>query len=296
MAENLRNHILIVSLPRSGSTVLTNMLDARKDILCLPECFFPAALEFVSDEEMRDREFLAGLFVESCTDGSPLTVDEARDCIMPTKVETLERIAETIASKYGRKPDESRIVVWKCTRMVGLWRFWTSVGGRFVILSRPPINVYESQFRVHFGLKNRNPARFALFEASYLAAFKEYPAERTFRLDYASIPDSIDILARWMGSRAGISDECRTGGVLSMSGRQYWHKNIGNAFQNKDEEKAANVNTWQRVMYVTAKFFLRRLGPVARLARTVADKRQMAALRGNAGKKKTLVPELARHE
>jgi hypothetical protein len=41
-----------------------------------------------------------------------------------------------------------KAVVWKTTRIVGRWKVFARAGGRFIVLRRNPLNVFESQFRV----------------------------------------------------------------------------------------------------------------------------------------------------
>jgi hypothetical protein len=273
--------VFIVSVPRSGSTVLTNMLDKHEDVLCLPETFFPGVMELADEAEWKDRRWMAALFVVSCSDGSPLELDEAETCIRENRQDTLDALAEAIALKAGRDPAKIRTVVWKFTRMVGCWRFAASVGGRFIILQRNPLNVYESQFRVSFGDKNRNPARFALFSSSYEAAFSDYPEERTFRLDYPGIPASMPRLLEWIGSTAA-PREAESGSMGEISGQRPWHTEIDKPFRNDDARKLKNLSAWQTAGYHVSRALLSLMPSIARKARTMADQRQMNALRAQA--------------
>jgi hypothetical protein len=104
--------LYITSLPRSGSTVLTRILDQLEDVLCLPESFFAAALSHVSADEWRDKRRMAALFVVCCSDGSPLTLEEAESCIHADKEQTLDALASAVAVKAGRDPAKVRIVAW----------------------------------------------------------------------------------------------------------------------------------------------------------------------------------------
>lgn len=275
--------IFIVSVPRSGSTLLTNLLDSNDDVICPPESFFPAVLEMLDASEMRDRRKIAALFVVSCSDGSPLTLHEAEVCIRPDKHETLDALAIAIARKLGRDPDKIRTVVWKFTRMVGCCKFAADIGGKFIVLHRNPLNVYESQFRVPFGEKNKNPLRFALFAASYDIAFKEYPKDRLLQLDYPQIPQRLAEIVRWIGS-SGTSRELSTGNLKAVSDENPWHSNINKPFDNRDAEKLGNLKWWQRAGFHMGRTILNQLGPLAKKARCLADQRQMSALRSQASK------------
>lgn len=273
--------VFIVSVPRSGSTVLTNMLDKYEDVLCLPESFFPAVLELATDDELKDCRWMAALFVVSCSDGSPLELDEAEACIRENRQDTLDALANAIALKVGRNPAQIRTVVWKFTRMVGCRRFAASVGGRFIILHRNPLNVYESQFRVPFGDKNRNPARFALFSASYETAFSDYPDGKTLRLNYPEIPVSMPRVLDWIGSSTTLRG-ASAGGMGEISGQRPWHAEIDKPFKNDDARKLKNLSPWQTASYRLIRAALSLMPFVTRKARTMADQRQMAALRAQA--------------
>lgn len=273
--------IFIVSVPRSGSTLLTNLLDTSEDVVCPPESFFPAVLEMLDASEMHDRRKIAALFVVSCSDGSPLTLDEAEACIKLSKHETLDALAIAIAVKLGRDPAPIKTVVWKFTRMVGCWKFASEIGGKFIILHRNLHNVYESQFRVPFGAKNKNPARFALFSASYDAAFSGYPNERTLWLDYPEIPSRMTEIVKWIGS-SGRKRESNNNTLNAVSDKNPWHANINKPFDNRDAEKLRNLKWWQSTGFRLSRTLLKPLGPLNRKARLLADKRQMAALRTQA--------------
>jgi hypothetical protein len=265
-------------MPRSGSTVLTNILDANEDVICPPESSFPAALEWITPEEMSDCKKIGALFVVSCSDGSPLTVAEAADCVTCDKHETLDNLALAIARKMGRAPEKIQSVVWKFTRMVGSWHFAAGIGGRFIILQRNLLNVYESQFRVPFGIKNRAPTRFALFASSYEAAFRSYPSDATFRLDYSEIPQLLPKIERWIGS-SGVKRMASTGTLDQTAARNPWHSNIKNPFEDRDSVKIKNLSIWQARSVKITFFVLRCLWPLCITVRWLVDRRQMQAMR-----------------
>ncbi len=271
----------IVSVPRSGSTLLTNLLDAYEDVVCPPESFFPAVLEMLDPADLSEKRKIAALFVVSCSDGSPLTVQEAEACILPDKGRTLDALALAIAAKMGRSPSAITAVVWKYTRMVGCWRFPVAHGGRFIILHRNLLNVYESQFRVPFGEKNKNPVRFALFSSSYAVAFAEYPADQTLELEYPEIPARMPELVAWIGS-AGRKREASAGTLDEIAGKNPWHANINKPFENKDPEKLKNLAGWQTAGFYFGQIIFGTLGFLTRKARRIADIRQMESLRQQA--------------
>ncbi len=273
----------IASLPRSGSTVLTTMLDRREGVVCLPESFFPWALQSLGERKMQDRDFVAALFLASCPDGSPLTFGEARACVRATKAETMDALAATFAEKLGRGGPSLKVAVWKATRLTGRWRAAGDAGGKFVILHRNPLNVYESQFRVDFGMKNRNPFRFCLFEASYAAAFATYPAAMTYELDYSNIPERLDELAAWLGAGATVRS-ANGSSFTDLSGQMPWHTEIGKPFTDRDAEKRENLSPATVSAIRSWRNFFRLLTPLNRMARIFADRRQMKSLEASARK------------
>lgn len=269
--------LFVASLPRSGSTVLTHMLDQREDVLALPESFFPATLELVDDATFSQRELMAGLFIASCSDGAPLDFNETLECITPDRKETLDRLATAIARHMERDPAKIRVVIWKATRIVGCWKFAESMGGRFLILDRPLLNIYNSQFRVHFGQKNRNPLRFSLFAASYEWAFRHYPANKTRRLAYANIPSEIEAIAKWAGSEGKMRAEGESA-VSRTAGNNAWHSGIGSQFQNRDREKLAEVKKFDAMAIRVFTTVIQLIPLFARFSRTIADRRQFRKL------------------
>jgi hypothetical protein len=274
-------HNFILSLPRSGSTVLTRMLANRKDVLCLPETFFPHLADHLSNDDWVDARKIGALFVASCSDGSPLTLDEASDCVCANPLSTLNRIAMLVATKEGRDPAEINAVVWKSTRLVGSVRVASSTGGRFLVLHRPRLNVFESQFRVPFGKRNENPMRFALFAASYDAAFQTLPPQHTLHIDYAEIPKRLDEIFDWMGSQ-NINPMRNSGLLENTAGKRTWHSAIDKPFENEDAQKIANLNKQQKTLFKISEFVLSQMPAIARCARQRADIRQVRALHKHA--------------
>lgn len=271
-----RKRLFIVSVPRSGSTVLTTMLDQYQDVLCLPEAYFPALLDTLDQDEFKNTERVASLFMATCLDGSPLTFEEARDCVCDDKLATLEAIESQVAIKYGRDPGSIRVVVWKYTRYVGKLPDLDRYNGHFVTLRRDPLNVFESQFRVDFGEKNRSTLRFALFESSYKAAFRAYPKERTLKIDYPDLPAAVPVILRTAGS-SGIKRDQSSGGLGDYSGNKPWHSEITKPFKNTDPEKLRNLSKNQRITYRLSSGSLNLLPFIGFLARKAADHRETGA-------------------
>jgi hypothetical protein len=279
----IKNTSLVLSLPRSGSTVLTSMLARRADVLCLPESFFPGLLDWLTPEDWNDPEWMAALFCASCSDGSPLTIDEAMPCMEGGAERGLAALARRVAEKDGRDPDAIRAVVWKATRLVGSHRTTDSLGWKYVILKRPEINVFESQFRVPFGMKNRDPLRFALFAASYEAAFRSYPVERKKEVRYGDIPRDLGGILDWIGS-SGVEEGQADSKVLARTaGTKPWHAAIGSEFRDDDAAKLANLDARLKGRFEKARRLIGILPILGGLARQRADRRQADALRNAAG-------------
>jgi hypothetical protein len=232
----------ILSLPRSGSTVLTSMLDQRKGVISPPESSFPQMLGLATAAERRDPRRLAALYIASTFPGTPLKLDEAESCMNGNDEEILTGIGKALAVKLGRDPDDITCVVWKTTRTISKNRGPLSTSGRFVILRRHPHNVFESQFRVHFGMHNRNPLRFAAFRESYEWAFSRIPRERKFELDYEEIPGKLGKLMEFLG----IEDRgLWEGGALSLqqvAESRPWLAQILSEFRSDDAEKRARLD------------------------------------------------------
>jgi hypothetical protein len=257
------------------------MLSAREDVICLPETFFPHMLDYITADEWLDKRWVAALFVASCSDGCPLTLEESAKCVRDTHKETLESIAAEVACKEGRDPTTIQAAVWKATRLIGSNQSIRAIGGRAVILHRPRLNVFESQFRVPFGSHNHNPSRFALFAASYDAAFSKYKNIATMHVEYARIPEVLDEVFSWIGSVCA-NAATTTGSVKSMSGGRAWHSQIHKPFRNDDDQKISNLSNTLIHRFNITQSLLQLLPPVGALARHLADRRQASELKKKA--------------
>lgn len=236
------NLVYILSQPRSGSTVLTALLDKRKGVVCMPESSFPQVLGQISGKERGDRRWLAALYLGSTFPPTPLTLDDAEGCMTGSDAEILANLGKALASKLGRNPDEVRHVVWKTTRMVGMHQGPVAAGGRFVVLRRHPHNVFESQFRFDYGAKNRRPFRYAVFAQSYENVLAKCPRDRTFTMEYDDIPGvfpamfsflNIEDLGEW---NEGVSS------MEIVAANCSWLTQITGEFVNTDPEKRSRLD------------------------------------------------------
>ena len=237
----------ILSQPRSGSTVLSAMLDRRKGVVCMPESSFPQVLGAIRPEERADKRWLAALYMGSTfpplpRPPTPLTLDDAESCMRDSISDSLLNLGRAVASKLGRNPQEVTDVVWKTTRTPGMISGPLSTGGKFVVLRRHAHNVYESQFRVDFGKANQNPFRYGIFANSYENVFSRLPVGRPFEIDYERIPKDLANLLHFLE----IPDEGEWGTGSStidlVSQRAHWLTEATKEFKNDDASKRARLD------------------------------------------------------
>jgi len=231
----------ILSQPRSGSTVLTAILDKRKGVVCMPESSFPQALGVLSRKERADKRWMAALYLGSTFPPTPLSFDDALACMKGRDEDILNALGRSLAGKLGRNPDDVRTVVWKTTRTIGLHKGPLATSGRFVVLRRNPHNVFESQSRFEYGVRNRRPFRYAVFLQSYEHALSRLPSSRTFNLDYDETEERLPALLEYLR----IEDQ----GVWEAGGSSMdlvaescsWLTEITKDFCNTDPEKRARL-------------------------------------------------------
>lgn len=282
----------ILSQPRSGSTVLSAMLDRRKGVVCLPESSFPQVLGAITKKERQDKRWLAALYLGSTfpprpKPPTPLSIDEAEQCMQGSNEEILVALGKAVAAKIGHNPAEVSTVVWKTTRNIGMHRGPLSTSGNFVVLRRHLHSIYDSQFRVDFGIRNRRPYRFGVFTQSYEHAFSKLPVERTFQLDYEEIPERFAALLKFLGvkDRGERESGASTIDLVAQSGD--WLAQASQAFRNTDPEKRARMDTRQLKLVDRAQCITRPLrpfmGPVRRFydLRSMQDNRNEALLHYN---------------
>jgi len=269
----------VYSLPRSGSTVLIAELDRLKGVVCLPESYFPQILELLTQDELSDPAKLAAFFLASSPSGSLLSFEEAQTCMVPADwKKTLVRLGLACALKTNRNPSQVAIVIWKTTRIVGRWRLFAEAGGRFLVLRRNPLNVFDSQFRVDFGRYNRNPFRFAAFLESYEAVFSRLPKQITHFVEYESIPEQLPAIQAWFG----VGAEHWAEGVSSLAqthAKKTWHGGLMDGFQSRDLMKRKNITASQRFLLKTGQFTAKPIRPILGLLRDYYDREIMKQIR-----------------
>jgi hypothetical protein len=272
----------ILSLPRSGSTVLSAMLDRQKGIVSPPESSFPQILSVISERERSDKRWLAALYLGSTFVPTPLSLEEAEACMSGSNEEILVSLGLAIAAKLNRDPAQIQLIVWKTPRTVGMHEVPLSTRGRFVVLRRNPHNVFESQFRVEFGENNRNPYRFAIFRESYEHAFSRLPSDRVFELEYDSLPGILSALQSFLGvESAGEWDQYEAS--LDMAAKECSHmKNVTAVFENRDPQKRASLKSDQIASLERAMRLARPLRPLLGPIRAFYDRQSMVPIRERA--------------
>lgn len=267
--------VCIYSLPRSGSTALVAQFERYEGILCLPESYFPQLYEMLDSADRRDPDRLAALYLASSPDGCLLTFREVRDCFRTLDYrESLIEIGLRYAEKIGRDLAQVRAVVWKTTRLVGAYKRFAAAGGVFILLRRDSINIFDSQFRVGFGIHNRRPLRFMAFRESYEAVFAKLPKSQTKELVYKDIPERVPIVVKELGC-SGRYWGCGSSALGATSGRQGWHREVMGQFENRDRLKADNVTGRDRWLLGLGQVIFRPLRPFLGMARNYFDRKIM---------------------
>jgi hypothetical protein len=272
----------ILSLPRSGSTVLSALLDRQKGVVSPPESSFPQVLSVITDKERADKRWLAALYIGSTFVPTPLSLEEAEACMVGSDEEILVSLGLAIAEKLKRDSALIRLIVWKTPRTVGMSKVPLATSGKFVVLRRNPHNVFESQFRVAFGENNRNPYRFAIFRESYEHAFARLPRERVFEMEYDSLPGVLTPLQTYLGAEnTGEWEDYESS--LEMASKELSHmKTVTATFENKDPAKRANLQPSQIASLEFAIKLARPLRSLLGPVRAFYDRQSMGPIRERA--------------
>lgn len=272
----------IIARPRSGSTVLSALLDKRIGIVSPPESSFPQVLGVVSEKERRDHRWMAALYIGATFPPTPLNLDDAEACMEGSNEEVLIKLGMAVAKKLGRESEEIKGIVWKTPRTVGMHAGPLSTSGKFVILRRNSHNVFESQFRVSFGKNNRNPYRFAIFSESYEHAFSKVPEERKIDVHYDDLPRVIPDIMKFID----VPDEGeRIGGVSSLeeaARKCDWLSEVTQEFTNNDPAKRRRLDPAQVASLERAIKLARPLRAFLGLVRSYFDHQSMGPIRERA--------------
>lgn len=265
----------ILSQPRSGSTVLTAILDKRKGVVCMPESSFPQALGCLSKREREDKRWLAAVYLGSTFPPTPLTFEDALSCMDGSNEEIMTALGRSLAAKLGRDPGEVRTVVWKTTRTIGMHRGPLATHGRFILLRRHPHNVFESQSRFDYGVRNRNPFRYAIFAQSYEHALSRIPENRRFLLDYDDTEKRLPALLDFLEIEDRGPWESGGSSLDLVASSCSWLTQITEEFKNTDPEKRARLAPEMVATVDRALAMTRPLRPILGPVRAYFDKRSM---------------------
>jgi hypothetical protein len=239
--------IYILSLPRSGSSVLSAMMDQMRGVVSVPESAFPQVLGMIKTKERANKRWLAALYLGATMSPTPLSIDDAEECMTGTNHEILVQIGMAVARKMGREESEIKAVVWKTPKVTAALRGPLSTHGRFVVLRRNPHNVFESQFRFHFGANNRNPLRFAVFRESYESGFARIPKNLKIEIEYDSLPEAVGSILQFNGIKNNGRWPDYVPSLGMASEQCYWLNEINSDFVNRDPEKRNNLDPRQVV-------------------------------------------------
>jgi hypothetical protein len=278
------NLVYLLSLPRSGSTLLSAMLDRRKGIISMPESSFPQVLGAVTPKERKDSRWLAALYLGSTMVPTPITFAEAMTCISGSDEEILKALGRLLAVKIGRDPEKLTTILWKTTRTIGMNEGTVATSGKYIVLRRHPLNVFESQFRVDFGLYNRQPWRFALFRQSYENAFAQLPKDRVYELDYERIPEQMPRLLDYLGLKDKGEWEQGVSNFETVAKECYWLNEITGEFRNTDEEKRKRLDRCQKSNLERAMRWTRPIKPLLGPIRSYYDMKSLDHIRLEAKK------------
>lgn len=272
----------ILSLPRSGSTVLSAMLDRQHGIISPPESSFPQVLGELTKEERTDQRRMAALYIGATFPPTPLTLQDAQACMNGSDAEILVSLGLACARKLGRDPNEVKAIIWKTPRTVGMHAVPIATGGKFVVLRRNPHNVFESQFRVDFGKNNRNAFRFAVFRESYEHAFARLPRERVFETDYDDLPDSISQILNFLGIPDQGTWKNHQSSLALAAESCSWMSEVNDEFINRDADKRKKLAPGQVARIDLAMKLARPLRPFLGPVRRYFDVASLVPIRERA--------------
>lgn len=271
--------VYILSQPRSGSTVLTALLDKRKGVVCLPESSFPQVLGVVTPTERGDPVRMAALYLGSTFPPTPLSLEDANGCMAGSNDEILESLGRALAAKLGRDPAEVTTVVWKTTRTIGLHHGPLATRGKFVVLRRHRDNVFESQARFDFGVRNRHPWRYAIFAQSYEHAFSRLPPRRTIEIEYDRMPETLPRLFEFVGLEDRGEWESGASSLDLVAESCSWLTQVTEEFRSTDPEKRARLDRRQVATLDRAFRLTRPLRPFMGPVRAYFDRRSLGHIR-----------------
>jgi hypothetical protein len=159
-----------------------------------------------------------------------------------------------------------------------------ATGGKFIVLRRNPHNVFESQFRVGFGEKNRNPFRFAIFRESYEHAFARLPRERVLETNYDDLPGSISTILAFLGTTDAGEWKNHQSSLAMAAEACPWMSEVNDEFVNRDEEKRRKLDPKQVARLEFALQIARPLRPFLGKVRRHYDVASLGPIRERAAK------------
>jgi len=272
-------HVFVISEPRSGSTVLTAMMDRRKGVLSMPESSFPQVLGYLSQAERSSPRNLAAIYLGSTFVPTPLSFEEIVNCMVGNDREILDRLAVQTALKIGREPADVEVALWKTVRTIGMNRVIEALDSKVIVLRRHAHNVFESQSRFSYGVRNRRPLRYSVFRQSYEAAFARLRVGERLDVNYDDLPGALAVICRFIGLEDRGMWPDSSSHFESVADQCSWLSEINKEFVNRDVEKRKNLDIsilhrLDRCLSIT-----RLLRPVMGPVRRIFDRRSLGHVR-----------------
>lgn len=275
----MMEHVFVISEPRSGSTVLTAMMDRRKGVLSMPESSFPQVLGYLSQAERSSPRNLAAIYLGSTFVPTPLSFQEIQDCMVGNDREILDRLAVRTASKIGRNPADVKVALWKTVRTIGMNRVIEALDGKVIVLRRHAHNVFESQSRFSYGVRNRRPLRYSIFRQSYEAAFARLKVGKRLDINYDDLPGALSVICGFIGLEDRGMWPDSSSHFESVADQCSWLSEINKEFVNRDVEKRRNLDIAMIHRLDRCLAMTRLLRPVMVPVRRVFDRRSLGHVR-----------------
>jgi len=251
--------VFVYSVPRSGSTYFTKLLEDKKGYVVMPETYLHLALTS-EDFELSEKS------VSSCMpDDFPISNIELYNYLIKSNDKLndfLSLIKEKFAPEY---------LVLKTTRLLGYAnKVNINYEYRNIWIDRNPLNIFESLTRVSFGENNSNPLRFAVWYSSY------YFTKIRFNSEIVCYSESVNYVRNLPEGST----------VLKSYSSEYhstksWHANLNKNFNNTDLQKLENLSKYDIIAIQLSIFILKLFAPIFNYLRISYDKKLLRKINNN---------------
>lgn len=245
--------IFVYSVPRSGSTYFTKLLENKKGYVVMPETYLHLALlskDFIISEKS----------INSCMpDGFPITNKEIYNSIKNSE----DKLRDFICLLQRKFNPE--YLVLKSTRLLGYANLINlNFECRSIWIDRNPLNIYESLTRVSFGKKNSNPFRFAVWYNSYYYSRTRLNSEIVCYSESVkyirNLPEGITVLKSYSSK---------------YHSTKSWHSNLNKSFNNTDLKKLDNLSNNYKLLIQLSILILKLFNPFFNYLRISYDKKML---------------------